>query len=243
MTSDATRPTDDGPPRLPIGEPLAGWKARDRPDGRTLAGERFELVRLDADRDGAELHRRSHGSEDVERLWTYMVGGPYRDADELSAWYRAFAGADDPLFYSVRARANGALVGVVSYLAIEPAHGALELGHIWYAPAWQGTAANTEACYLLLREAFDRLGYRRVEWKCDALNARSRAAALRLGFAFEGLFRKHRIVRGCNRDTAWFALLDDEWPRVRAAMERWLAWDDARAKRPALATLVAEQRD
>jgi RimJ/RimL family protein N-acetyltransferase len=116
-------------------------------------------------------------------------------------------------------------------------HGSLEIGHIWYGPEWQGPVANTEACYLLLREAFDGLGYRRMEWKCDGLNGRSRAAALRLGFRYEGLFRQHYIVKGLNRDTAWFSILDSEWPAIRAGMERWLEWDSAAGPRPSLSTL------
>jgi RimJ/RimL family protein N-acetyltransferase len=126
-------------------------------------------------------------------------------------------------------------VGMAAFLNIVPEHRRLEIGHIWYAPSAQRTEANTETAYLMMREAFDELGYRRVEWKCDALNARSRAAALRLGFTFEGVFRAHMIVRGRNRDSAWFSLLDTEWPAVRDALERWLGTDPER--RPPLASL------
>jgi RimJ/RimL family protein N-acetyltransferase len=131
-------------------------------------------------------------------------------------------------------------VGMAAFMNIVPEHRRLEIGHIWYAPSAQRTEANTEAAYLMMREAFDELGYRRVEWKCDALNERSRAAALRLGFAFEGVFRKHMIVRGRSRDSAWFSLLDAQWPAARAALERWLDADPER--RPPLASLRGEDR-
>jgi RimJ/RimL family protein N-acetyltransferase len=126
---------------------------------------------------------------------------------------------------------------MVSFLNVDAAMRRLELGHIWYAPAAQQTEANTEATYLMLRESFEELGHRRVEWKCDALNARSRSAALRLGFTFEGVFRQHMIVKGRNRDTAWFSMLDGEWPPARGAFERWLSADPA--GRPSLASLMA----
>jgi len=127
---------------------------------------------------------------------------------------------------AVRDLATQRAGGMVSYLNIEPKASSIELGHIWFGPAMQNTAAATEALFLLLRHALDDLGYRRVEWKCDALNAASRRAAVRLGFAFEGIFYQHRVVKGRNRDTAWFALLDGEWPSIRANFETWLAPDN-----------------
>ena len=126
------------------------------------------------------------------------------------------------MFLTVIDRSSGSPIGVVAFMSVDRAMRHLELGHIWYAPTAQRTRANTEVAYLMLREAFDELGYRRIEWKCDALNARSRAAADRLGFTFEGVFRQHMIVKGRNRDTAWFSMLDREWPRVRHNIERWL---------------------
>ena len=133
------------------------------------------------------------------------------------------AASTDPMFFTVLAGTERVPVGMASYLNVDTAMRHIELGHIWYAPRAQRSEANTETAYLMMREAFDELGYRRVEWKCDALNARSRAAALRLGFTFEGVFRRHMIVKGRNRDTAWFSVTDAEWPRVRSALERWLA--------------------
>ena len=164
---------------------------------------------------------------------------PFADAGEMLAWLEECARSDDPLFLTVVAHQAGP-VGMAAFLNVEPAHRRLEIGHIWYAPSAQRTEANTEAAYLMMREAFDELGYRRVEWKCDALNERSRVAALRLGFMFEGVFRQHMIVRGRNRDSAWFSLLDKEWPEARDALERWLDADPER--RPPLASLRGEDR-
>jgi len=138
----------------------------------------------------------------------------------MATWLEGLSGSSDPRFFAVTL-ADGEPIGVVSYLNAVAADRRIEIGHIWYVPAAQRTRANTEVTYLLLSHAFEDLGYRRVEWKCDALNARSRAAAERLGFTFEGIFRRHMIVKGRNRDTAWFSMLDTEWPRVRAAMEDW----------------------
>ncbi len=175
--------------------------------------------------DLAALYAASHGDPDTQTLWTWMPYGPFADRGAMGAWLETCAASMDPAFRVVVERASGRPLGMVSYLNIEPWHQRLELGHIWYAPAMQRTRANTEVIRLLLGEAFDRLGCRRVEWKCDALNARSRAAALRLGFRFEGVFRQHMIIKGRNRDTAWFALVDRDWPAAREHMDRWLAVD------------------
>jgi RimJ/RimL family protein N-acetyltransferase len=129
--------------------------------------------------------------------------------------------SEDPLFFAIEA--EGAPQGVTSYLRITPEHGVIEIGHIWFGSPLQRTRAATEAIYLMARHAFDDLGYRRLEWKCNALNEPSRRAAERFGFTFEGVFRKHMLVKGKNRDTAWYAIVDDDWPAIRAAFERWLA--------------------
>jgi RimJ/RimL family protein N-acetyltransferase len=168
-------------------------------------------VPLDPDSQVDDLYSGSHGSPEIEALWTYMGYGPFASREAMLDWLRGCAVSDDPLFLAVRDNETGAYLGMVSYLAIRPAMRVLELGHIWYLPRAQGTGVNTEAVDLMLREAFDVLGYRRVEWKCDSLNVRSRRAALRLGFRFEGIFRQHMIVKGKNRDTAWFAMLDSDW--------------------------------
>lgn len=154
-----------------------------------------------------------------------MTVGPFADAGAMAAWLEGCRRSDDPLFFTVNDLTSGRPVGLVSYMNIVPAHRRLELGNIWYTPAAQRTKINTESIYLMLGRSFDELGYRRVEWKCDALNARSRAAALRLGFQFEGIFRRHMIIRGRNRDTAWFAMTDGDWPRIKANLEAWLYGD------------------
>jgi RimJ/RimL family protein N-acetyltransferase len=141
----------------------------------------------------------------------------------MRAWLTSCAASADPLFLAVIDRASGRAAGVVSYLRIEPEHGVIEIGHIWFGHALQRTPAATETIHLLARHAFDDLGNRRLEWKCDAANARSRRAAERFGFTFEGVFRQHMIIKGRNRDTAWYALLDSEWPAARDAFEAWLA--------------------
>lgn len=205
------------------GESVPERAPMDRPTRDPLQGTAVTVRPLDPANDLPMLYTASHGDPETESLWTWMPYGPFADRDAMEAWLETCAASMDPAFRVVADQATGEPVGMVSYLNIEPHHRRLELGHIWYAPSMQRTRANTEAIRLLLGEAFDRLGCRRVEWKCNALNTRSRAAALRLGFRFEGVFRQHMIVKGRNRDTAWFALVDRDWPAVRDHMERWLA--------------------
>ena len=181
----------------------------------TLAGSYVTLRPLAAD-DADALWECSRD----ESVWAYLGYGPWASADSYKEWLAPAAASRDPLFMTVVV--DGAPRGVVSYLRMEPDHGVVEIGHIWYAPSIQRTPATTEAAYLLARHVFDDLGYRRLEWKCNDRNARSRAAAERFGFTYEGTFRQHMWVKGGNRDTAWYALLDGEWPAVRAAFERWL---------------------
>jgi len=182
-----------------------------------LAGDRVRLEPLDPDRHAADLHAEAAGDP---RLWDYLPYGPFPDLAELRDHLARQAGSSDPLFFAVVVA--GRAVGVVSYLRIEPEHACIEIGHIWFGASLQRTPAATEVVYLLARHAFDDLGNRRLEWKCDAANARSRRAAERFGFTFEGVFRQHMIVKGRNRDTAWFSIVDGEWPEVREAFERWL---------------------
>ena len=151
-----------------------------------------------------------------------MSYGPFNTLADYVAWMRRDCLGDDPLFHAVIERATGVATGVASYLRIVPAVGVIEVGHINYAPPLQRSRAATEAMYLMMRRVFDELGYRRYEWKCDALNAGSRAAAARLGFRFEGVFRQATLYKGRNRDTAWFAVTDGDWPALKARFERWL---------------------
>ena len=218
---------------LPVGERVDASPARP-PQRRALEG-RFVRVRpLDPEADADALWDVSHdGSAQAESLWTYMYD-PFADRAAMRAWLDGCAASSDPLFMTVESRGAGP-VGMAAFMNVVPEHRRLEIGHIWYAPSAQRTEANTEAASLMIREAFEGLGNRRVEWKCDALNERSRAAATRLGFTFEGVFRKHMIVRGRSRDSAWYSLLDTEWPAARDALERWLEADAGR--RPPLVSL------
>ena len=194
-----------------------------RPARRPLHGTRVRLEPLDPDRHAHDLFAAAQGPGADPQLWRYLSYGPFADAEELRTWVAERAASSDPLFLTVVEAATGRAGGVVSYLRIEAADGCIEIGHIWFGTELQRTPAATETIYLLARHAFDDLGYRRLEWKCDAANARSRRAADRLGFTFEGVFRQHMIVKERNRDTAWFSMVDGEWPAARAAFEAWLA--------------------
>ena len=195
---------------VPVGAPVPDV-AVSAPSRVPLSGTFVTLEPIDPDRHAEGLFDCGHGSSEARALWTYLPYGPFVDLDRMRAWLRPLPRSSDPLFFAVVR--DGAPVGMTSFLNIDLAARRLELGHIWFGPAAQRTAANTEAALLMLDWTF-RAGYRRAEWKCDALNARSRSAAERLGFTFEGVFRQHMIVKGRNRDTAWFSILDREWPPI-----------------------------
>jgi RimJ/RimL family protein N-acetyltransferase len=207
---------------MPVGSPLADTRPADPPRRGAYEGHYVRLAPVEASADAGELYAGAHVDEDTEQLWTYMPYGPFADAAAMESWLHGCAESDDPLLLTVHGVDSGQRVGMVSYLNFVAAMRTIELGHIWYHPGAQRGRANTEAVYLMLREAFEVQRIRRAEWKCNALNARSRAAALRLGFSFEGIFRQHLIVKGRNRDSAWFAMLDGDWPEARANLERWL---------------------
>ena len=162
------------------------------------------------------------GAEHVG-LWTYMFDGPFGDRGVFAEAMEKRQASDDPLLFAIEEVENNRAVGIASYMRIEPAHRVIEVGGIVFSPELQRKPGATEAMYLMARHVFEDLGYRRYEWKCDALNAPSRRAALRLGFTFEGIFRAHMIIKGRNRDTAWFSITDSEWPARKAAFEAWLA--------------------
>lgn len=210
---------------LPIGEPVE-YVEMSPPHRKVYEGQFVEMRPVAPEADIGELYACSHLTEENERLWTYLYNGPFASQEDMLVWVRQCASTDDPLFFTVFDKASGKRVGMLSYMRIKPKDRSLELGSIWYTPAVQRTKINTECIYLLLKESFDALNYRRVEWKCNALNEPSRKAAHRLGFSFEGVFVKNMIVKGRNRDTAWFAMLDDEWPAIKANMERWLYADE-----------------
>jgi RimJ/RimL family protein N-acetyltransferase len=202
----------------PVGEPVPALEVV-RPPRAALQGAFVTLEPVDPDRHADGLFAAGHGTPEADALWTYMPYGPFPDAPAMRSWIATLPHSEDPLFFAIVR--DGAPVGMTSYLNVDTGMRRLELGHIWFGPAAQRTEANTEAAFLMLRWAFDA-GYRRAEWKCDALNERSRAAAERLGFRFEGVFRQHMVVKGRNRDTAWYAIVDGEWPAVRERLEAWL---------------------
>jgi len=185
-----------------------------------MAGRYCRLEPID-ERFAPELY--SAAAHDVDGgTWTYLPYGPHTSEDAYRRWLVSSCLGDDPLFFVLVDLATGRAVGQASYLNIKPAQGSIEVGHVYFSPLAQRTRVATEAMYLMMRRAFE-LGYRRYEWKCDALNAPSRAAAERFGFCYEGVFRQATVVKGRNRDTAWYAAIDGEWPMLAAAFEQWLA--------------------
>ncbi len=208
----------------PVGLPLDGWTPPPRPTAALLQGRYCRLERLDAERHAAALHAANAAAPD-EGSWTYMTFGPFPDAAAHERWVREAAAKVDPWFYAIVDERSGAASGVASYMRIAPEAGSIEVGSIHLSPRLARTRAATEAMYLMMTHAF-ALGYRRYEWKCDALNAPSRRAAERLGFFYEGTFRQATVYKGRNRDTAWYAMTDRDWPEVRVALEAWLAPDN-----------------
>jgi RimJ/RimL family protein N-acetyltransferase len=204
----------------PIGFPILNWKSPELPSGEPMEGRFCRLEPLNSNIHAASLHAAN--AVDIEgRMWTYLPYGPFATLDDYRGWIEKVCLNSDPLFYGIIDTATEKTVGVASYLRIDRTIGSIEVGHISYSPLLQRTPAATEAMFLMMNRVFT-LGYRRYEWKCNALNAPSRAAALRLGFSFEGIFRQATIVKGCNRDTAWFSIIDTEWPRIKASLEQWL---------------------
>ena len=206
---------------MPIGPEVPAHAAR-RPERRVMEGRFVKLEPLDPERQGASLWRETHGP-DKDALWRYLFEAPFQDEPAFRAHLTRKAASEDPLFFAIVERSSAQALGYATLMRIDPGHRCIEVGNILYGPGLQRTPGGTEAQFLLMRYVFDDLGYRRYEWKCNALNAPSRRAAVRLGFTFEGIFRQHMIVRGRNRDTAWYAILDGEWPKVKEAFERWLA--------------------
>jgi RimJ/RimL family protein N-acetyltransferase len=193
-----------------------------RPQPTVLAGRVVTLRPFDRAGQAEALYQATHGPE-KEDQWRYMSEGPFDGRADFDVAFDRNAGSTDPLFFAIVDNATGVAVGQASYLRIEPRHRVIEVGNIIFTPALQRSSGATEAMYLMARHVFEDLGYRRYEWKCNALNQPSRRAALRLGFVFEGAFRQHMIIKGRNRDTAWFSMLDSEWPVRRANFEQWLA--------------------
>ncbi len=225
----------------PIGPDVPAWTERPQPPRTPIEGRIVRIEPIDVERHAADLYAAN--TSDDGRMWTYMAYGPFDSLDAYKTWMRVTCLGDDPLFHTIVDKATGKAVGVASLLRIDPKNGVIETGHIAYAPVLQKTMAATEAMFLLMRRVFDELGYRRYEWKCDALNAPSQRAAARLGFTYEGIFRQAVMYKGRNRDTAWFAVIDKEWPALKAAYEAWLDpanFDAAGQQRQSLGALTAK---
>lgn len=201
-----------------LGEPVPDWRPPPFPDVEALTGRYAEIELLNADAHAADIHRANTADDGI---WDYLPYGPFASAASYHRWVRDITSASDPRFYAIKSRATGHYGGVASYLRIAPEAGSIEVGHINLSKELQGTRVGTEALYLMMAWAFEA-GYRRFEWKCNALNAGSRRAAQRLGLSYEGVFRQATVSKGRNRDTAWFAAIDKEWPALKEAFEAWL---------------------
>jgi RimJ/RimL family protein N-acetyltransferase len=209
-----------------LGRKVEGWSPPPRPDLAEIKGSRIRLERLNADAHAADLHRAFSGHD---ALWDFMPYGPFTSASAYHRWGKDMSAQSDPMFFVLRDAATGHCGGVASYLRITPDAGSIEVGHICIAPELQRGVAATEAMFLMMAWAF-AAGYRRYEWKCNALNFASRRAAQRLGFSFEGVFRQAAVIKGRNRDTAWFSVIDSEWPALSEAFRVWLSPDNFDAK-------------
>ncbi len=224
---------------MPVGFPVPGWAPPPRPPREPMAGRYCRVEPLDVARHAEQLFH-ANAADREGRNWVYLPYGPFETLPAYRDWLTGFCLRADPLFHVVIDSESGEAAGLASYLNIRPEAGSIEVGHINYAPALQRTRAATEAMYLMMRRAFE-LGYRRYEWKCNALNGRSRAAAMRLGLSYEGVFRQMLVVKGRNRDSAWYAAIDSEWPRLREAFDQWLAPENFAGprQRRSLASLTA----
>ena len=226
------------------GPPVDGWQPRALPPRTAMVGAYCRVEPVDVERDAKALFEAYHDAPDG-RDWTYLFVGPFTDFESYREYLTKAATTSDPLHHTIIDLATAKPVGTAALMRIDPAHGVIEVGHIIYSPRMQRTRAATEAMYLMMRRAFDELGYRRYEWKCDDNNLRSRAAALRYGFSFEGVFRQAIVYKGRSRDTAWYSIIDREWPAIRGGFEQWLApsnFDAAGNQIARLSALIARAR-
>jgi RimJ/RimL family protein N-acetyltransferase len=239
MTDSETRRNNLG---QPVGFPMPEWTARPMPPRTAMAGRFARVEPLDPDRHAAALFEAN--ADDREgRNWTYYNYGPFASLADYRKWVESSCADSTRLFHAIIDQTRGEAVGVAAYANALPNYGTIEVGALNFSPRLQRRPAATEAMYLMMRRVFDELGYRRYEWKCDSLNLPSRAAAARLGFTYEGLFRQAMITRGNNRDTAWFSIIDREWPVLRGAFEAWLApgnFDSEGRQRRSLTSFRAE---
>jgi len=226
----------------PVGEALPDWAGAHYPDVAALDGTACRVERLDPLRHAPDLFK-AFGQDRSGAMWTYLSDGPFASQDAVQKWLEASARQDGQVPYAIVPAETGRAAGVATFMRIQPADGVVEVGGIALAPPLQKTRAATEAMFLMMQYAFEACGYRRYEWKCDALNAPSRRAAERLGFTYDGLFRQAVVYRGRSRDTAWYSILDKDWPVAKRAFEAWLApenFDAAGRQKRKLADLRAE---
>jgi len=224
----------------PIGIVVPNWKPASPPGHNPLAGKYCRVERLDPTRHAAELFE-ANAVDQTGANWTYLPYGPFANLEDYKVWMNRDCRGADPLFYAIVDQITDVAVGVASFLRIDPANGSIEVGHINYSPLLQRTIAATEAMYLMMQHVFEQ-GYRRYEWKCNALNLPSRIAAQRLGFSYEGVFRQAAVVKGRNRDTAWYAMIDAEWPALQEGFRKWLDpenFDAERKQQTPLATFTS----
>ena len=233
----------------PFHRPLSGAKVARLPSAlvparAALIGRLVTLEPLDAARHAGDLFEASHGSAAALRIWDYLPVGPWGSQAEYTKVLRQQTARHEQIYYAIRPADGDKACGQASYLDIQPENGVIEIGSIWFGLTLRRTRGATEALYLMVRYAMDDLGYRRMQWRCNALNAASRAAARRLGFRFEGIFYNHMIFKGRNRDTAWYSILDDEWPEIRSILEQWLApsnFDQDGSARTSLTALMGQR--
>ncbi len=205
----------------PLGDKLDHWKPCALPERMVIKGKYCRLEPLDPALHAEQLYE-AFIEDTQEANWTYLPYGPFKKFADFKVWLDAIYVSNDPLFFTVIDNASSFAVGLASFLRIDPLNGVIEVGHIHFSSTLQKTVMATEAMYLMMKHVFDELGYRRYEWKCDSCNQGSKKSALRLGFKFEGIFRQATIYKGRNRDTAWFSILDKEWPALKLAFENWL---------------------
>ena len=206
----------------PIGPAVENWSPRSLPPLTPMVGRYSRVEPLDIEKHAADLHAANR-LDGEGKNWTYLNSDPFNDLEAYRTWLTKMSSGSDPMFHAIIDARSGKAAGVAAYLRIDPANGVIEVGHINLSPLLQRTVVATEAMYLMMSRAFDELGYRRYEWKCDDLNAPSIAAAKRLGFTYEGTFRQALVYKGRNRDTAWYSIVDSEWPARKKEFERWLS--------------------
>ena len=224
----------------PVGALVPNWQPASMPTDCVVTGKYCRVERLDPKLHSADLFA-ANTVDPLGANWTYLPYGPFVDLPSYQGWVDEVAAGSDPIFFAVVDEKTQRAVGVASYMRIDPEEGAIEVGHINFSPLLQRNRMGTEAMYLMMQRVFEELRYRRYEWKCNALNSASRVAALRLGFSYEGTFRQSGVVKGRNRDTAWFSVLDVEWPRIKQAFQTWLAPGNFDADGVQVAPLMARQ--